>query len=411
MKVLFVSIAFPPKSDPECIQTAKYFHHLSKNDEVSMDVVTSKIPTLYMPEDKDLKKYDTNWNQKIEINISENKIVNFLIRKLFPSFIDRPDSKYLFHKQWKKVINKLKRKPEIIYSRSFPVSSSILAYKLKKHYNVPWVMHLSDPWYHSPLHSFKNKKLLKWHELWEQKCFEYADKICFTSKQAVSLYTENYPSQAHKFLWYPNTFEVADIKSIDVEHPSKLRFVYTGGLVGKRSIEWLLPVFERINKNNAGISKKVEFIFAGAMDRYNIDLIKNISYPFVKHIGSISYKESKKLQLSAHILLVIDNPPNESNVGVFFPSKILDYFIAQKPILAITSKSSSTEESLENWLASCYEHGKFDQVYEYIVDMQSKAEKQNFQYFKTPNPPEEFEASHNANRLYLDLKNLLELNS
>ncbi len=45
-KILFVSLAFPPKADPEGLQTAKYFHYLQKHKDLQIDVVTSAIPTL-----------------------------------------------------------------------------------------------------------------------------------------------------------------------------------------------------------------------------------------------------------------------------------------------------------------------------------------------------------------------------
>ena len=35
--VLFVSIAFPPKNDPECLQTAKYFKYLVDTQKVNIN--------------------------------------------------------------------------------------------------------------------------------------------------------------------------------------------------------------------------------------------------------------------------------------------------------------------------------------------------------------------------------------
>ena len=148
MSLLFVSIAFPPKFDSEGLQVAKYFKYLSKEcneNNLPIDVVTSAIPTLFMPEDASLKAADTGYRQKIEIVIRENKYRNFLLRKIAPQLVDRPDSKFNFFQQWEKVVSELKEKPSVIYSRSFPTSSAVMAMKLKEFYKVPWVMHLSDP--------------------------------------------------------------------------------------------------------------------------------------------------------------------------------------------------------------------------------------------------------------------------
>ena len=71
--ILFVSVAFPPKSDPECLQTAKYFHHLQKHKDLKIDVVTSAIPTLYMPYDKHLEVYAEGLNQLVSVKLRENR--------------------------------------------------------------------------------------------------------------------------------------------------------------------------------------------------------------------------------------------------------------------------------------------------------------------------------------------------
>ena len=70
--LLFVSIAFPPKLDPECIQTSKYLKYLANlKNSFNIDVVTSAIPTLFMPFDPYLKPLENGYRQKIEIKIDE----------------------------------------------------------------------------------------------------------------------------------------------------------------------------------------------------------------------------------------------------------------------------------------------------------------------------------------------------
>ena len=72
MNILFVSIAFPPKNDPECIQSGRFFKYLSREKDFDIDVVTSKDPTLFMPVDDSLKPLDRGYRQKIAIPIFEN---------------------------------------------------------------------------------------------------------------------------------------------------------------------------------------------------------------------------------------------------------------------------------------------------------------------------------------------------
>jgi len=145
MNVLFVSIAFPPKNDPECLQTARFFKYLSQENDLQFDVVTSRMPTLFMPADDSLKSLDVGYRSKVEVPIYESKLTNFILRKVGLGDLMFPDSKMTFYWQWKRVVRELKNKPDVIYSRSNPISSAFMAAKLKRHFNVPWVMHFSDP--------------------------------------------------------------------------------------------------------------------------------------------------------------------------------------------------------------------------------------------------------------------------
>ena len=121
-KLLFVSISFPPKSDPEALQTAKYFHYLQQYKDLQIDVVTSALPTLYSPYDKTLEPYSVGVRQMIEISLKENRYINFIRSRLGLQETVFPDSQQSFHKQYMKVLKQLKEKPDLIYSRADPKS-------------------------------------------------------------------------------------------------------------------------------------------------------------------------------------------------------------------------------------------------------------------------------------------------
>ena len=187
--LLFVSIAFPPKRDSEGLQVAKYFKYFAKSEKYNIDVVTSSNPTLFMPVDESLKKYTSGVRQLIEISFFESKILNFIIRKLFPEQLTMPDSKHRFYNNWKKVVSTLSSPPDIIYSRSFPLSSTVMAYHLQKHYSVPWVLHLSDPWTLPNSLRFPNLTTgsIKWNKDMEIKCIDAASLVTFTSQGILEL--------------------------------------------------------------------------------------------------------------------------------------------------------------------------------------------------------------------------------
>lgn len=398
MKLLLVSIACPPKKDPECLQVAKYLKYLTKSDDLSIDILTTSSPTLFMPYDSSLEKYLTGVNKIYYLKAWENKYLNFLIRNTYFKRIQFPDSKFLFHYQDKQALKLIDHNVDLIYSRSYPLSSAILAYKLKKALNIPWVMHLSDPWSLSPLHSYVSK-LGQLHANTEQQCVLHADAVTFSSEKTLELYSEAYPGCCHKFHFSPNVYDIEDAKSSKIHFSGKLRIVHTGGLTGSRNPSGLFEALIKLYAKDPNVNNKLEIIFAGEVDRQSRAIFENCSLPFVKYIGSVSYDSALKLQRSAHILLLIDNNFEDEKKGVFFPSKILDYFLAKRRILAITSYNSETTNVLHNYLSSCFSHKEIDQIVEEISGALHQFKMKDSSYFVAERVPATYDAKKQSTKL------------
>jgi len=400
MSVLFVSIAFPPKFDSEGLQVAKYFKYLSKEcneNNLPIDVVTSAIPTLFMPEDGSLKAADTGYRQKIEIVIRENKYRNFVFRKIAPQLIDRPDSKFNFFQQWKKVVSELKEKPSAIYSRSFPTSSAVMAMKLKEFYKVPWVMHLSDPWVDDPTNKLYGKALEINKEL-ENKCFEAADKICLTSDQTIDFYAAKYPQYKNKFEFFPNVYDHVDIPEKSANPVNqKLRAVYTGGMAGVRSPEPLLKAILQLPED---ARSKLEVIFSGFADRNNTAIFDKYKDNCIRFIGSKgTYKEAIQLQQTADVLLLIDFPIKEKKLRMFFLSKLLDYMIAGRYIVATSGEGSACRQIIDGKLGKCFAEDETEQLKNHFLFLLDKFEKEPT-FFQIKGIDPIYDAKYNAKRLF-----------
>ena len=399
INLLFVSIAFPPKNDPECIQTAKYFKYLSETADLNIDVVTSTEATLFMPTDESLRMYARAMRQKVEVPVYENKYMNYLLRKLSKQGVDYPDSKFTFHRQWKKVISDLQCKPDVVYSRSNPLSSTIMGYKLHRHYQVPWIIHLSDPWAYSPLHRY-GEKALAYHRRWEMLCLNSAEKVCFTSEQTIELYDRAYPEFTDKFEWFPNVYDKADLACNKIVPSKKLKVVFTGGIAADRSPEPILKSLFLLNESNPDQAEKLEVVFAGPTDRQNSAIFERYrSLDFVKHVGGLSYLASLKLQKAAHLLLVIDNPLESAEQAVFFPSKLLDYFLAQRRIVAVTTKGSTTDIIMRQIKGDSFSHNEIEKLRNFFEEAIDAFTVNDTAFFQNNVLPQEYEAEYNAKRL------------
>jgi hypothetical protein len=403
MRVLFVSIAFPPRRDPECLQTARYFRYLSNQENVTVDVVTAAAPVLNMPVDASLAHYDQGYEQKIEVPLPESKIGNLIKRWLVPGSLNRPDSKQAFAKAAPFVMETLHRKPDVIYSRSFPVSSTILAGQLKRSLKVPWLAHLSDPWADSPIgdcHAAAREYNLKA----EKEYLKLADQISLTTTKTIEMYAQRYPSLASRMSLFPNVYDPADNQHPEENQGTRLRVVHTGGLTGTRTPEPLFRAIEHLAEDDPRLLDSLEVILAGDADRPNRKLIKS-GRSCVKWLGQLSFEDARSLQARADLLVCIEAPISNPENAVFFPSKVLDYVLTRKPAFAITTSGSQIEQVFQKLGWHAFEHSDSKGCARFLKA--SIAKKQRGEAFVLQESlPLEYDAQHNASRLVSELKRL-----
>ena len=397
--LLFVSIAFPPKSDAEGLQVAKYLKYICRESggKFNIDAITSRQPTLNMSYDPSLESLSDGVRQIVELPIYENRYSNFLLRKVAPRVLQTPDSKFSFHLQANRAIRKLNHKPDLIYSRSFPASSAVMAYKLKIHYGVPWIMHLSDLWADCP-ESCYTGAAMEYQQRVEALCFQAADVVCVTSRKTLAFYEKKYGDSSAKLAFFPNVFDAEDAHSVpsqtDAKHGGKLRIVHTGSLAGDRSPE---PFLRAIESLPAEVRGGLEVIFVGAMDSANRAIFEAFKIECVSWAGPVPYQTALEIQRSADILLLIDMPVIDPGRRVFFPSKILDYMIARHPILALVDEGSEVEDVIARYeLGTCFRRHESAAIADHIQRVFSQRE---CGYFDSRELIMDFEAGVNAKRL------------
>lgn len=401
--VLFVSIAFPPKSDAECLQTAKYFHYLQQDQNLKIEVVTSAIPTLYMKYDEKLEPYAKGYTNQVEVKLKENRWINLFRNRLKLDETVFPDVKQSFHRQAGNVVRRIKQKPDIIYSRSYPLSSTIMGYKLQKHFQVPWIMHLSDPWADSPLHSWSSKYNSR-QRAWELKCMEAARFVCLTSLSTIEFYRDKYPHLENKFVFFPNVYELKSTKEVfphldKLFQPKKLTVVFTGAMAGDRSPSFFLEPLRQLISDEPHLSDQINVVFAGEADFKNRSVFEKYRMPCVRYLGKLLFSEALYLQQQSDMLLLIDNPIKDYRHAMYFPSKLLDYMVTQKRIMAITTKGSATDMVMKDLKGDVRNHKDVAEIKEVIRQAICRFSEGDTDYFFNRSIPEKYEARYNAGRL------------
>lgn len=389
LNVLVVSMSAPPQKGAESIQVGRYLKHLTKV--FNIELVTTNTPKKsWIREDKTILNSHFLSN-RIEIFVYWNRYVSKLL-KVFAK--QSPEQQFV--NSFEKVIKLVKKKPDIIYSRALPHGSTLLAKQLKKHYNVPWVMHLSDPWEDNPF--ITNPKQSE-----EEACIMAANVVTLTSELAVQFYKKKYPVQHEKFMLMPNVYddELKHRKSKTINN-NCYTITHTGNFYGKRTPKVILQVLDAMRKKDS--LKNIVVIFAGEMDAFSKVLFQEYKNDHIKIIGSVSLQESIKLQERSNILLVIDKEYEAPSDLITLPSKLVDYSSLAKPIFAITPKNSSTQKFIADYkCGKSFAHDELHEIEKYILGIINKSEIMGLQYL----PPIEYSIKHNVSILEKIFKQLV----
>ena len=339
-KILLMTYAFLPLQAPEAFLAAK---SLSKIIKYKIDILTIDFENLGISTDYSLSNYiKENFGTIFRVKTPSwinNKSFNF-IRYIFHF----PDKFRVFNKLiFKKALAINVNEYDAILTWSQSHSIHLAALKLKKKFpKLPWIAHLSDPWADNPFlqkyfgYRFIQKPL-------EKKVIKNADSLNFTTHLTRMMIMNKYPKNwINKTYVTPHSYDMSLYSSKRGKISDKLTISYFGNFYGARNPINFLKALEKIHKNDKKFLKNIVFQFIGRWVNNENWVFKDLKLPInlIRTEKPISYLDSLKRMQEADMLLIIDAP---FDISVFFPSKLVDYIGAQKPILAITPEGSCAD--------------------------------------------------------------------
>jgi glycosyltransferase involved in cell wall biosynthesis len=222
-------------------------------------------------------------------------------------------------------------KPDVIVSSGGPFTGFLVAKKLAKINEVPWIADLRDLWVDNANYAYPRLRK-KIEQRLERSVLSSVAAIITVSAPFAEKLKRKYNSQVKVIT---NGFDEEDydkiIKSNHYEHSKKLSILYTGMVYDK--YQDITPLFT-VLANNSTLAEQVEVEFYGR----GLDVVEKMKDKFrlnhcVKIHEPVGHKEIMKIQCNSDILLLlIWNDPNEKGN---IPGKIFEYFGARRPILAI----------------------------------------------------------------------------
>lgn len=228
-----------------------------------------------------------------------------------------------------------KEKPVAIITSSPPHSTQLIGLKLKKHFELPWIADMRDPWtdiyyYKRMLHT----PVAKWIDKnYEKKVLENADKVVIVSESIrQSFIQKSKRIKPENLIVIPNGYDEKDFENRKSAQSDK-RFIitYTGTIAKSYSPYKFFDAIGELIKNNP--ETNVLFRFVGSMPKEMHDFLKSTSWgeqfeyiPYSSHEKVIEY-----MLCSSVLYLAI--PQAKENKGIL-TGKLFEYLASRKPIIA-----------------------------------------------------------------------------
>jgi len=251
-----------------------------------------------------------------------------------------------------------RQKYDYVHTISFPSSSHLIGYRIKRKYGLPWVAQFYDPWHGNPYRPIRNGTISRIDACQEALVAEYADLIILPCKELIDLWVERYgPEIRARLFELPFIAGYVDDTGIKSRNTHNSLVITQIGRSNSRrySNTFLLAVREFLNEWPEYRSRlRIEYV--GLLEERETELITGYGLDdVVLKTGQLPEMDCIPYFENADVFLAVDG---DVDSNYFFPSKLLKYFNYQKPILGLVTKGSVLERELNT--AGHYCIGKND---------------------------------------------------
>lgn len=227
---------------------------------------------------------------------------------------------------------------DLIYSTSFPMTSHIVGYFIKRKTGLPWVVDFRDPWTQNAKLALKGPRLMI-EEWMEKKVLQSSDAIISVSSPIIKSLEKKYPFIKGKTHIIPNGFDPDDFKSVKPnKKANKFIWTYTGILYELRSQNPFLVALANVLERHPNWRSEFEVRFVGDFGgQANLKTISDLGLEdVVKIIGYVPHHQSiQYLKSSSVLFLTVDTTGTDYAKGIY-TGKLFEYLAVEKPILSIS---------------------------------------------------------------------------
>lgn len=254
---------------------------------------------------------------------------------------------------------------DYIHSISNPCSSHLTALQIKKYTGLPWIAEFYDPWRDNPIRRFHYSYFDKLDSKLEKSVAENADLIIHSNEKIIDIWANRYGNEIRKKIHImPFIVDKPMIGNIIKENNDQLIISHIGNFQKERNSRTFIEAIQMLVEEEPQIRKKIKVNYVGRVTKDEIFLIEKYKLNDIFNIlGFLSEQECLPYFNSTDIFLAIDTN-NDNNV--FYPSKIIKYFVFKKPILGIVTNDSVLERELKKSGNSFFSYNDVKGIKEYL---------------------------------------------
>lgn len=262
-----------------------------------------------------------NWKSRLSVFIRGN----FLI----------PDPRKFWIKPSVKFLSDFleDNKIDLIISTGPPHSMHLIAFGLKKKFDIPWIADFRDPW--TDIDFYHKLKLTKWadrkHRKLERKVLESADHVVTVSPGCAK---DLERIAGKKIQVINNGFDPEDYGFDSPALDKKFSLTHFGAFNKDRNPSVLWKVLGEISEVNPDFKNNLLIRLIGQTDESVLEEIgKNNLLENLEVIQHLPHREGLvQLSQSQVLLLPLNDAPNVKGI---LPGKMYEYLALHRPILAI----------------------------------------------------------------------------
>jgi glycosyltransferase involved in cell wall biosynthesis len=403
LKLLAISLAYPPLAYPRSIQVARLLKYLDASTAlVCGDEADARKDQTIEPDAEE--KLEACLRVPVE-STGGQQLIDRLAYRFNRGLWNRRNMAPDNYGSWKKAVlaeistfvKANDYRPDVVATFAQPFTDHLIGIELKQQYGLPWLAHFSDPWVDNPFNNY-DEQTKTFNLSLERQVVESADILAFTSRETIDLVLAKYPSALReKARILPQSFDPSLFKFAGPDANSKITIRYIGNFYGQRTAAPLIDALRLMLATDADFLNDVRFELIGINDPAFIHDAGGSSLPpeLLNVHPSVEYSESLRLMSEADGLLVIDAP---AEISVFLPSKLIDYIGAGRPVLGITppGTAASLIQNLGGQVVDPSDSHAIGDALTNFIDLLKKRRTVGFEIWGTPDVRSQFEVSRVA---------------